>query len=202
MAQAIEFHFDFISPYAWPGAVEIEKVAARHGREVRWMPMLLGISVGKAMGVKPLLETPLKGDYIRHDVPRVYRYLGLNFRPAVPAFVTSPLAPARIYCWMRAQDPARAHAAAREMLEVHWTRAVDVSRAENAAAIAARHGFDEAAALAAPGDPDVKALLNEATADSLSKGVFGSPTFVVDGELFWGADRAPMVDRWLETGGF
>lgn len=202
MADPIEFHFDFISPYAWPGAVEIEKVAARHGREVAWHPMVLGISVGKAMGVKPLLETPLKGDYIRHDVPRVYRYLGLPFRPAVPEFVTSPLAPARIYCWMREQDEPRARDAARRMLEVHWTEAVDVSKAENAAAIASEHGFDRAEALAAPDDPAVKDLLRRAAEDSLARGVFGSPTFVVDGEIFWGADRAPMADRWLAEGGF
>jgi hypothetical protein len=36
----------------------------------------------------------------------------------------------------------------------------------------------------------------------LARGVFGSPFIIVDGEAFWGADRLPQLERWLETGPF
>ena len=63
-------------------------------------------------------------------------------------------------------------------------------------------GFDEAAARAAPDDPDVKADLKRRVEASVGRQVFGSPTFIVDGEMFWGSDRTHIIDRWLETGGW
>ncbi len=198
MADPIAFHFDFISPYAWPGAVGVEALAAKHGRTVDWHPMLLGVSVMKTMGLPPLMETPLKGDYIRMDVPRIYRFHGLDYRPAVPDFVTSPFAPARLFCWMLAQDRARATDAARDMLRAHWSEGIDVSQKDNAVAIATRHGFDRDAASAAPDDPTVKEMLKDACNRSVATGVFGSPSFIVDGELFWGTDRLPQIAWKLE----
>ena len=108
MTDPIAFHFDFISPYAWPGAVGIEALAASHGRTVEWHPMLLGVSVMKTMGLPPLMETPLKGDYIRMDVPPIYRFHGIAYRPAVPDLVTSPFRPARLLCGLRPVPPAPA----------------------------------------------------------------------------------------------
>lgn len=52
----VEFWFDFISPYAYPGSTQIESVAARHGRAVDWHPVLIGVTVMQVMGMKPLLE--------------------------------------------------------------------------------------------------------------------------------------------------
>ena len=52
------------------------------------------------------------------------------------------------------------------------------------------------------GKPETKAKLREATDEALSRGVFGSPYFIVDGEPFWGHDRLEHVERWLATGGW
>jgi 2-hydroxychromene-2-carboxylate isomerase len=41
--------------------------------------------------------------------------------------------------------------------------------------------------------------LRSSVADAVDRGIFGSPFIVVDGEPFWGADRLPMVERWLEA---
>ncbi|MFZ2909911.1 MAG: DsbA family protein, partial [Candidatus Desulfobacillus denitrificans] len=40
------------------------------------------------------------------------------------------------------------------------------------------------------------------TEAALAKGMCGAPWFVVDGEPFWGADRLPQIEKWLQTGGF
>jgi 2-hydroxychromene-2-carboxylate isomerase len=73
----LNFYFDFISPYGWFASRRVEEIAARHGRTVEWHAMLLGVSVLKVMGLKPLLDTPLKGDYARRDVRRYARKHGL-----------------------------------------------------------------------------------------------------------------------------
>ena len=63
----IDFYFDFISLYGYFASLRIEALAARHGRGVNWHGMLLGVAVMKTMGLKPLLETPLKSDYVIRD---------------------------------------------------------------------------------------------------------------------------------------
>ena len=63
--EPLQFHFDFISPYGYFASLRIEALAARHGRTVDWRAMLLGVSVMKVMGLKPLMDTPLKGDLHR-----------------------------------------------------------------------------------------------------------------------------------------
>jgi 2-hydroxychromene-2-carboxylate isomerase len=202
MAEPIEFHFDFISPYALPGLAAIDRVAAKHGRAVEMHPMLLGVAVSKAMGLPPLIDTPLKGDYLMMDVPRVYAFHGVPFRPAVERFMASPLLPQRLFCWMLSIDRPRAEQAARAMLQANWSEGIDVSKAGNALPFVERAGFDPDAARAAPDDPAVKQDLKDRAGASVARGIFGSPTFIVDGEMFWGSDRTHIIDRWLETGGW
>ena len=50
----MRFYFDFISPFGYFAALRIDALAARYGREVEWRPMLLGVTVLKVMGLKPL----------------------------------------------------------------------------------------------------------------------------------------------------
>ena len=68
--EPIDFYFDFLSRYGYFASLRIEAIAARHGRSVRWHCMLLGVAVMKVMGLKPLLDTPLKGDYVLRDFAR------------------------------------------------------------------------------------------------------------------------------------
>src|SRR5512141_1698770 len=77
-AAPIDFYFDFLSSYGSFASLRIEAIAARHGRSVRWHCMLLGVAVMKVMGLKPLLETPLKGDYVRRDFARYQRRHGVE----------------------------------------------------------------------------------------------------------------------------
>lgn len=202
MSDLIEFHFDFISPYALPGLVAIERVAAKHCRRIEMHPMLLGVSVTEVMGLPMLIDTPLKSDYMLMDVPRVYSFLGVPYKAAVERYVISVPVPHRLFCWMLGQDRARAQRAAREMLVANWSEGSDVSQLENALPHVVAAGFDEKAARTAPDDPAVKQDLENRVRISIDRGVFGSPTFIVDGEMFWGADRAHVVDRWLEAGGW
>ncbi|CAN0588994.1 unnamed protein product, partial [Laminaria digitata] len=67
---------------------------------------------------------------------------------------------------------------------------------------AGKAGFDAAAVAEGIQDPAIKEQLKIVTDDAISREIFGSPFFVVDGEAFWGCDRLDMVDRWLETGGW
>jgi 2-hydroxychromene-2-carboxylate isomerase len=202
MPQPLAFYFDFISPYGYFASLAIEDLAARSGREVDWRPMLLGVSVLKVMGLKPLLDTPLKGDYIRRDVARYARRHGIRLGRDLNAPVGNPLPPARAFCWVKRHHPQLQSAMAHALYHAIWAEGRDLATPEAVAAIALPPGLDPAAIAEAAAGEEAARLLRDAVAASIEAGVFGSPTIVVDGEPFWGVDRLPEVDAWLRSGGW
>jgi 2-hydroxychromene-2-carboxylate isomerase len=200
MAAPIVFYFDFVSPYGYLGSVGIERLAATCGRSVEWRPILLGISVMKVMGLKPIADTPLKGDYAQHDVPRSAQFMGIAFNRCSQPM--QPLAAARAFVWLNAGDPGLAKRFAQAIYQAQWAEACDMSSADAVADLGAGLGIDRAALLAALQDDAVKDALRNQVSAAIAAGVFGVPTFTVDGEMFWGADRLAMVEAWIKTGGW
>ena len=200
MSAPILFYFDFVSPYGYLGAVAIERLAAKLGRSVEWRPTLLGISVIKVMGLKALADTPLKRDYVRHDIERFARFLRIPFaRSATPM---QPLAAARAFVWLNERDPTVAKRFAQEVYAAQWSRGEDMSRIEVVADLAATIGVDAFELRNAVDSEGVRQRLRSEVEDAIAAGVFGVPTFVAGGEMFWGVDRIPQLEAWLETGGW
>jgi 2-hydroxychromene-2-carboxylate isomerase len=202
MAAPLAFYFDFISPYAYFASRQVEALAARHGRTVDWRPMLLGVAVLKVMGLKPLLDTPLKGDYVRRDVLRQARRLGVPLHRDLNASVGNPLPPARAFYWVKQHHPELAASMAHALFEAFWAESRDLSTPEAVGAIALPPGLDAAAMIAGAASDEAATLLRNAVAASIQAGIFGSPTIVVDEEPFWGSDRLGEVDQWLACGGW
>jgi len=202
MLTPIDFYFDFMSPYGWFAARQIDAIGARFGRDVTWRPLLLGVTVLQVMGLKALPDTPLKSDYLELDVPRTARLFKLPYNPPTPLPANS-LAPARAYYWLFDRDPAGAKRLARRLYDRQFAEATDVSVPDVVAETAAETlGLDPAAVLAAIADPQVKEQLRRAVDEAVARKAFGSPFFFVDDQPFWGSDRLWMVERWLETGGW
>jgi 2-hydroxychromene-2-carboxylate isomerase len=202
MAAPIAFYFDFISPYGYFASRQVEALAARHGRTVDWRPMLLGVAVLKVMGLKALLDTPLKGDYVRRDVLRQARRLGIPLGRDLNASVGNPLPPARAFYWVKQHHPQLAAPLAHALFHAFWAEGRDLSTPEAVAAIALPAGLEPEAVIAGATSDEAATLLRNAVAASIQAGIFGSPTLVVDGEPFWGSDRLREVDEWLACGGW
>lgn len=202
MAAPLAFHFDFISPYGYFASLTVEELAARHGRQVDWRPMLLGVAVMKVMGLKPLLDTPLKGDYMRRDVLRHARRHGLQLGRDLNASPGNPLAPARAFYWVKQHHPHLQAQMAHALFHAFWVQARDLSTPEAVAAIALPAGLSAAEVAHGAASDEAATLLRNAVAAAIGGGIFGSPTIVVDGEPFWGADRLHEVDEWLSCGGW
>ncbi|MEO3431487.1 2-hydroxychromene-2-carboxylate isomerase [Pelagibius sp. CAU 1746] len=200
MTAKIDFYFDFSSPYGYLAAEQIEDLAARHGREVSWHPILLG-AVFPQTGGQPLLNVPLKGDYARRDMERSARLLDLPFQlPATFPFMS--VAACRAFYWLQDQDPAKAVALAKALYREAFAQGRAVDSAESVVAVARSLNLDGEKLTAALNDPAVKERLRKAVDAAITKGVFGSPLIVVDGEPFWGHDRLAQVDLWLQRGGW
>jgi 2-hydroxychromene-2-carboxylate isomerase len=92
---AIDFYFDFSSPYGYIAAAKIDALAAKHGRGVNWRPMLLGAAM-KVTGGAPLPQIPLKGVYAKRDFVRSAQFHGVPFR--IPSsFPISTIAAVRAF---------------------------------------------------------------------------------------------------------
>jgi 2-hydroxychromene-2-carboxylate isomerase len=200
MAAPVDFYFDFASPYGYMASTVIDALAAKHGREVVWRPILLG-AVFKVTGGVPLPMVPLKGDYSKRDFIRSAGFYGIPYRlPTV--FPISSQAPARAFYWLDAKDPARAKALVSALYRAYFVDDVNISNPADTIAVSAKFGLDAAEVEAAINDPAIKDRLKAEVEKAIARGVFGSPYIVVDGEPFWGMDRLDQVEKWLATGGW
>lgn len=200
MVDPIDFYFDFSSPYAYFMAENIDTIAARYGREVRWHPYLLG-AVYKKLGTQPLTVFPLKGPYAVRDIERSARFMGLKCNlPEI--FPVATQHAARAYYWLEERDPALARRFALATLRAYFSRGRDISQLDVVLDTAADLDADRTALAAALASDELKVRLRSICDAAIECGVFGSPYVIIDSEPFWGVDRLPQIERWLETGGF
>ncbi|MDD5249212.1 MAG: 2-hydroxychromene-2-carboxylate isomerase [Rhodocyclaceae bacterium] len=200
MPNPIEFYFDFSSPYSYLASEKIDAIAAKHGRKVKWKPLLLGV-VFKTTGAAPLTQVPLKGDYSRRDFARSARYLGVPFN-LPEKFPVATQAAARSYYWLHDQDCDLARRFAHAVFRAYYVDGRDISDPATVLELAAAAGADRAALAAALETPEIKDRLKREIEAAMARGIFGAPYVIVDDEPFWGADRLPQIEMWLESGGF
>ena len=200
MAAAIDFYFDFSSPYGYLAATKIEALAAKHGRDVHWRPILLGAAM-KVTGGMPLPQIPLKGDYAKRDFVRSAKFHGAPFR--VPSsFPISTVPAVRAFYWAQGKDPVKAVALAKALFRAYFVDDADISRVEEVIRVGASVGFTPEEVAAGVGEQAVKDKTKAEVDAAIGRGVFGSPFMIIDGEPFWGMDRFDQVDKWLATGGW
>ena len=197
----IEFYFDFSSPYAYLASEQIEPLAAKYGRTVAFKPILLG-AIFKVTGGAPLTEThPSKANYARHDFERSARFAGVKFK--YPSqFPISTVTAARAVLWLQAQGSAKAPLLVHKVFRAYFAEDRNINDPGVLAQMADELGIDRAALAAGVQEPAVKDRLKALVDEAIARGVFGAPTIFVDGEMFWGNDRLPQVERWLAYGPF
>lgn len=196
MRPGLDFWFDFASTYSYPAAMTIAGRAEAAGVAVRWRPFLLG-PIFRAQGweTSPFNVFPAKGRYMWRDMERICDGLGLPFRPGPGGgFPRHSVLAARVGLvglregW--GEDYARAVFAA------EFGEGRDIADPEVLAASVAVAGGNPEAALARATQPEIKARLRAETEEAATLGLFGAPTFMVSGEMFWGFDRLDAALAW------
>jgi len=180
----LEIYWDFSSPFAYLGSTQAEALAKKHGAT------LVFRAIGQA-DVPMATWSDAKRMYTLKDMTRWAEHWGVPFNfPS--SFPTNSLKAMRVYLAL----PEDRQGAFRERtFRGYW--AEDKNIADDAV-LKALVGDDGEAVLARTQDPGVKKALIDATEAAVKAGVFGAPTWVVDGkELFWGQDRLPLVERAL-----
>ncbi|APR88116.1 2-hydroxychromene-2-carboxylate isomerase [Minicystis rosea] len=194
MAEPIVFYFDFISPYAYLAWTQIHALAARHGRAVEAAPILFAALLN-AHGHKGPAEIPPKRAYIFKDVLRSAAVLGQPLAPP-PAHPFNPLLALRVASVPMPADAQRALIDA--LYRATWAGGGGVNGVPEVTAAIAAAGLDPEATIREATSDAGKARVRARTEEALARGAFGVPTIWIDGELFWGLDAFPHVERFLE----
>ncbi len=201
MPKPIEFHFDFSSPYSYIASEQIEPVAARHGRTVEYKPVLLG-AVFKVAGSAPLTELYApKASYAKRDFERSARYAGVPYRQP-SRFPIGSLAAKRSVVWLQQHRPELVAPFIHAVYRAFFVDDRDISDAAVVGDIARDIGINPEELAAGAQQPETKEKLRTQVDQAIQAGIFGAPTIIVDGEVFWGNDRIPQIERWLEKGSF
>jgi 2-hydroxychromene-2-carboxylate isomerase len=188
----IDFWFDPISPYAWLASRQLAPIEAAGG-DLVFRPVLFGALLDAHGTVGPA-EVRDKRAYTIRDVLRCAASLGLTVA-GPPAHPFNPLKALRM-C-VAIDDAAQRRRFALAVMDAVWAQGLDVTDDAVLARLAADNGLEAARLAAAALDPAIKAKLVQSTADALAAGVFGVPSFALDGEIFWGADRIDALVRAL-----
>jgi 2-hydroxychromene-2-carboxylate isomerase len=186
----ITFYLDFISPYAYLAFDALPQSLMGLSYSVRYKPVFLG-GLLKHNAVLGPAEVPPKRQWIyRHVMWLAQRQgLELNFPSAHPF---NPLGLLRLAIATQPEGLPNRYVC--ETLFQHvWTGGADAADVERLKSVTAQLAPERD-----PGEESVKGQLRTHSEDAIAAGVFGVPSFEVDGKVFWGLDALPMLRSYLE----
>lgn len=192
----ITFYFDVVSPYAYLAFHKLPRALQGLSYSVVYQPVFLG-GLLQHHGVRGPAEVPAKRDWLYRQVQWLAHAEGTALDlPAVHPF--NPLPLLRLALAFGSQGLPSRHLTEAVFQHV-WCGGADAADPVRFAALQ-----QQWPPLRDPQGAEVKTALKQATDAALQKGVFGVPTFEVDGKLFWGMDALPMLhaycagDAWFD----
>ncbi|NUA32077.1 2-hydroxychromene-2-carboxylate isomerase [Cupriavidus basilensis] len=198
MTAAIDFYFDFSSPYGYFASTRIDELAQKYGRIVAWHPILLGV-VFKTTGSSPLPQVPLKGDYSWLDFERTARFHNIEYkRPTHFPLPTTQAARAVLWLQNHHGDDI-ATAFAKSVYHALFVDDINIAEPAELVKLAEPLGIDAHAMDAGASGFQIKDQLKAEIDVAMAKGVFGSPFVIIDGEPFWGFDRFDQIEAHLKS---
>jgi 2-hydroxychromene-2-carboxylate isomerase len=194
----VEFHFDFGSPNAYLSHLVIPEIEKRTGVRFEYVPVLLG-GVFKLTNNRSPAES-LKGirnkpEYERLETQRFIR------RHGITRFQSNPFFPVNTLMMMRGAIAARAldvfESYVDQTYRHMWAEPKKMDDREIYRKALAEAGFNAARIFELIEKPETKQELIDNTNRSVERGTFGSPTFYVGGEIYFGKDRLRDVEEMI-----
>ncbi len=175
MNGAIDFYFDFSSPYGYFASTRVEALAQQYNRATAWHPILLGV-VFKTTGGAPLAQQPLKGDYAWRDFERTARFHGIDYRKPTHFPLPTQYA-ARAMLWVHDHHGGdRAIGFAQAVYRALFVDDVNIGEPAEVMKIADALGIDGNALNAGAGSQQIKDQLKAEIDLAMSRGCSARPT--------------------------
>ena len=198
MTKTIDYYLAPQSPWTYLGHERFVRLAAAAGATVRVLPVDLGGKIFPVSGGLPLSQRPPQRQAYRLVELARWRdflQLPLNIKPRhfpVPGDDAARL----IIAVDEADGGAAAMKLAGAVLAAVWAQERDIANAATRAELLAECGLSAQRAADAQ-SAAVQAVYERNTQQAIDAGVFGAPSYVVDGELYWGQDRLDFLQRRL-----
>ena len=196
MSKTVEFYFDVGSPAAYLAWTQMPRIGRETGAHIDYKPFLLG-GVFHATGNRSPTEVPAKGKYMLEDLGRFARRYGVPFGNN-PHFPINTLLLMRGATGLQMREPTRLLAYCDAVYRAIWVDAKNMNDPATVGGVLHAAGFAPEQLLALAGETGVKEKLKAVTQAAVERGVFGAPTFFVDGQMYWGQDRLDFVELALQ----
>ncbi|KAA3654809.1 MAG: 2-hydroxychromene-2-carboxylate isomerase [Proteobacteria bacterium] len=193
----VEIWFEFASSYSYLAVMRIAEAARAAGVRLRWRPFLLGpVFLSLGWNDSPFNIYPPKGRYMWRDMARLADKYGIAFE--LPSqFPRNGLLAARVA--VLGQDQPWIADFARAAMRANFGEDRDIGQPPVIADILTALDLPAEALIAEAQSPANKQALRAQTEQAAALGIFGAPTFLVDGEMFWGNDRLEDALAWARA---
>lgn len=194
MAKLIEYYYSPMSPWTYLGHERFLRIAGRHGASVDPKPVDFGRIFAQSGGLPLAKRAPQRQKYRLAELQRWRDFLGVALTIQPKFFPFDAVAASHLILAVKRQ--AGADAALRTtgaILRGCWVEERNLADATELAAVLARLGLD-AGLLSASQEAAYAEEYERLTQEAIDREVFGAPTYVCDGELFWGQDRLDLLD--------
>ena len=190
----VTFFFDVHSPWSYLASTLIGPLARRHRVPILWRPIHLANLMDRIGGMRPLDQNPARVAWYRRDLADRMAQHGLPYDPH-PDY---PLRPSRaLRACVYAAERGCADAFVRAVMRGYWSEKRDISDLAVLQAMADEVGLGPHSVADIVADESYKAAVVENTDDAIARGVFGVPSFIFGGKLFFGSDRMDLLDAAL-----
>jgi 2-hydroxychromene-2-carboxylate isomerase len=195
---AIDYYFTPSSPWTYLGHARFDAIAKSHGAAVRVRPVDFGAIFPLSGGLPLGKRAPQRQAYRLIELARFSRHLGvpLNLQPKF--FPVSGDDASRLIIAVDLDDGAdAAMKLCGAIFAAVWTQERNIADPQVLEELAVECGLPAGRVEQSRG-PVVQARYEDDTRQAIAANVFGAPSYVIDGEIFWGQDRLEFVERALE----
>lgn len=196
MTPRVEYWVSVASPWTWLGSARFMDLLARTGAAVELLPMDLS-AVFAATGGTPFPQrSAARQSYRQLELARWSDRLGVPIT-LTPRFYPVDRVPASCLLIAAGEAGLDTLQLSHAILRAIWCEDRDIADWHTLAQLARDFGHDGEALVQRARDPHIVQRLEENTQRAVRSGIFGAPTFVVDGERFWGQDRLDFLEQRL-----
>ncbi|HVO24737.1 MAG TPA: 2-hydroxychromene-2-carboxylate isomerase [Candidatus Margulisiibacteriota bacterium] len=198
MTQPLEFWIGYGSTYSYLSVMRIDALTEGAGVPLVWKPFnIRALMIEKGLPTGPFVPRPEKLAYMWRDLERRAQRRGLPYAKP-PLYPVDTQATVRVA--LLAAEEGWCSEFSRRVFHMNFAEGRAMGVPGNLEAALRDIVRDAAATIARAHEPDIESALAAQTRTAIDIGVFGSPTFRVGEELFWGDDRLEDALEWARTG--
>ncbi|MEX2617072.1 MAG: 2-hydroxychromene-2-carboxylate isomerase [Alphaproteobacteria bacterium] len=196
MKKNIDYFISHGSPWTYLGSVRFHEIAKQAGASINYRPAsfhrIFSVSGGLPLGKR----APQRQRYRMAELARWRDYLGAPLTLEPKFFPAADQAGSQMVIAADLQG-LDTGALSNAILRAIWAEERNIADDDTLVAIANEQGMDGAALLAASKTPEISETYDAYTQEAIDRHVFGAPTYIYNGELYWGQDRLGFLERAL-----